>query len=284
MEDDFNLGFNSGYISDLDVYNSWLDAMVAANVTEIRVSIPNYDDAARIIIGKTHVAAVIAKGLRAIFGISADSLTAATWAAYEAVVLDTAAWAETNGVYEFQIGNELENINDDTTLTDTDVRNNILTLATAVKAVYTRGNVSYSCPGWTIDDWSILGKGDLDLLAANIYRGYSTFDDTWKTKINNLFSAFGNSCYISEFSLSSLSLDTYSTDEIIQSNDLNEMINYIKNLGIKKAFFFSYPSDEFGALKNNGVYRKLWDVLKIQNDWKRRKTASKSGLGGLSHG
>jgi hypothetical protein len=286
MEDNFNLSICVGYTADLDLFDSYLDDLIANNFTDVRISLRDYTNNAQVEITKSHVEHAISKGLRPIWGVSAASLTAADWANYVTAVTNAATWAEANGVYEFQIGNELENINDDTTLTDGDVRTNLKALATDIQLIFTRGKISYSCPGWSVNAWCVFGKGDIDILAANIYRGGLTFDDEWKTRINQLFDTFGaDGTYASEFSVSSTSLDSYSTDETTQLNGVTEMVNYIKNSGLKTSCYFAYEkSDEFGVKKADGTYRKLWDVLKITNDWKLRKTASKSGLGGLSHG
>jgi len=71
---------------------------------------------------------------------------------------------------------------------------------------------------------------------------------------------------LTEFSLSSVSLDTYSTDEAIQAVGVTEMIDYIKASGMTRAFFFCYYDDSgpfgpegFGALKDDGTYRLLWN-------------------------
>lgn len=257
---------------------------------------PDYQNAAWMAQSKAAVIRAVAKGVNPIWCISSNpannpayEITAANWNDYRLAVLDAAAWAQANGVFEFQIGNEEEMHNDDTTLTDAQLLINLKSLATEVQAIFTRGNVSYSVGASTtfINNWIVAGRGDLDLIELNIYRGGSApFNNDWKTHISNMVDAFGaDHTSITEFSLSYTSLDSYSTDEEEQATALLEMINYIKGLKIKKASFFNYgPLDTFGARKADGTYRKIWELLKIQNDWKRRKTSSQSGLGGLSHG
>lgn len=264
------------------VFDDYVDNLINNNITFLRVDIPIYNGAT-LERSKAGVIRAVAKGVKIIWGVSAPSvLTAANWGDFEAAVLDAAAWAEANGVYEFQLGNELEYINDNTTLTDAQLIINLKALATAVKLIYTRGNVSYSCWQEKIPDWITAGKGDLDILASNIYLNDT---DPWRTQIDNLIAAFGVSgTYLTEFGLNSISLDTYSTDEAEQAAAIIEMIKYAENAGMEKIFFYVYVGDTFGARKEDGTYRKLWDVLKITNDWKRRKTAGQANIRGLSHG
>lgn len=282
--------FSSAIISNFD--NS-VDDLLNNNITYLRVDIPDYQNAAVLAQSKAAVIRAIAKGANIIWGVSSNKfnnaayeITAANWGDFHDAILAAATWAEENGVYEFQLGNEEELHNDNTTLTDTQLIINLKALATEVQAIFTRGNVSYSCAQGFVNNWVTLGKGDLDILASNIYiGGIVPFTNAWKTDIDNLLSAFGvNGTYLTEFSLSYTSLDSYSSDEETQANIIQEMVNYIKDRGILRAMFYTYTGDTFGVRKADGTYRKLWDVLKIQNDWKKRKTAGQEKIRGLSHG
>ena len=166
------------------------------------------------------------------------------------------------------MGNEEELHNDDTTLTVAQLRTNLKSVATEVQAIFTRGNISYSCAQDSVNSWIAIGKGDIDILAANEYMGETTFNNnTWKTDITNLVNAFGaDGTYLTEFSLSCVSLDTYSTDEAIQAAAVTEMIEYIKASGMTRAIFFCYYDNSlpfgpegFGVVKTDGNYRLLWN-------------------------
>lgn len=273
----------------LEPFSTYIKELLANNITYIRIDIPNYQDVGWVSRSKLCIPYAVSQGVNVVWGVSStgagNELTAANWNDYRLASLDAAAWAEANGVYEFQLGNELEGSIDGTTLTAAQLIINLKSLATEVQAVFTRGNISYSCMPGSLSSWITAGKGDLDILAFNNYMGGLTFNDNWKNYINIAIAAFGSDgTYMTEFSLSYISLDSYSTNEETQLAALNEMINYIKNSGMKRAHFFYFIGDAFGARKANGVARKIWDLIKIQNDWKLRKTASKSGLGGLSHG
>jgi len=48
-------------------------------------------------------------------------------------------------------------------------------------------------------------------------------------------------------------------DESVQAEALNEMIEYIKNSGMKRAFYFTWQTNAYGIIKSDGTYRQLWD-------------------------
>ena len=94
--------------------------------------------------------------------------------------------------------------------------------------------------------------------------GGITFDDTWKTEIDNLINAFGaDGAYLTEFGPSYTSLNDYSTDEAVQAEAILEMINYITASGMIRAFYFLWfhLTLEMGVLKADGIYRLLWNSL-----------------------
>jgi hypothetical protein len=185
--------------------------------------------------------------------------------------LDAAQWAQDNGVYEFQLGNEEELHVDGTTMTVAQIITNLKSVATEVKAIFTNGNVSYSM-SWDNDIWRATGKGDIDILGLNVYRGseVGTFNDWWKEQISANFDVFGaDGMYISEFGLSSINIENYSTDEAVQAAGITEMIEYIKALGIERALFYSwhdYSGGLFGAVKNDGTYRLLWSQALLNSE------------------
>ena len=255
-------------------FSAQMANLVAAKFTDVRMTCCNWNSIGSINRGKAAVALAVAMGLNVIWGVSGSGnvMTLFNWKAYSDKVLELAAWAESNGVYEFQIGNEEESFNDNTTLTDTKLRENLRTLAIAVKAIFKRGKVSYSCQfdDFAVDPWIDEGKGDIDLLAINCYRGGLNFDNRWKTSITNMVNTFGvDGTYITEFNLSGHGLSYWSTDEAEQASGLAEMIDYIKASGVKRAMYFAYYDDMrpagpvgFGALKTDKTYRKLWNILR----------------------
>ena len=248
-------------------YDGWIDTLLANGFTEFRET-PTYQNTTWLAGSKASIIRNVSKGAKYIWGVSSsdgNTITSANWATFRQAILDAALWAQEHGVFEFQVGNEEEMHNDDDTLTDTQLRTNLKVVATEVQAIFTNGNVSYSCSANTTDinAWISIGKGDIDILACNIYRGgEGSFGDGWKTNITNLVNAFGvNGTYLTEFNLSYTSLDDYSADEAVQAVAITEMIDYIKASGMTRAFYhlWYHPWVPMGVLKDDGTYRLLWD-------------------------
>jgi hypothetical protein len=254
-------GFTTWYGDIEDAGDIWL----ANGFTETR-DLRDYLDATNVALSKAAVIAGNAKGLKAIWGVSSNPtvITAKNWANFRQAILDAAQWAQDNGVYEFQLGNEEEDHIDNTTMTVAQIVTNIKSVATDVQAIFTNGEVSYSCSQWAIDGFWRFDKGDIDILASNIYRGGNgTYNDDWKTRITAMVNAFGiDGTYLTEFNLSYSSLEDYSTDEAVQAAALTEMIDYIKASGMTRALFYNwhdYYDGLFGVVKDDGTYRLLWN-------------------------
>ena len=251
---------------------NYVDILLANGFTELRIDIPDYQDTEWLALSKAAVIRTVAKGAKVIWGVSSNALnntdytiTAKNWPIFRQAILDAAQWAQDNGVYEFQLGNEELDHNDDTTLTDAQLIVNLKSVATEVQAIFTNGDVSYSCGGWLISDWITAGRGNIDIVASNIYRGTSG-STAWKTRITALVNAFGiDHTYITEFSLNGSSLDTYSVDEAVQAVALTEMIEYIKDSGITRAIYFCWKGD-LGVVKYDGTYRLLWNQALLNTE------------------
>ena len=149
---------------------------------------------------------------------------------------------------------------------------NLKSVAADAQAIFTRGNISYTCGHDYISTWASAGKGDIDILASNVYMGYgSSKTDLWKTEINILVNAFGASgTYLTEWGLNSTSLDAYSADEAVQAAGVAEILDYIKVSGMTRAIFHCYEDPYymsglvFGARKHDGTYRLIWNDLTRQ--------------------
>ena len=291
----FTLGMvmSSVYVTP-EVFDSYVDDLLAHGITNLRVDIKDYQDDAMITKSKAQVPRAIAKGAKVIWGVSSNSysnaaytITAANWPNFRAAILEAAAWAQANGVYEFQLGNEEELHTDTyqgtgTTMTADQLQSNLKEVATYIKknSIYTRGNISYTTTAqWSLDKWHSLGRGDIDILAFNIYLNQYDSNDLGTNLYVNLAHDLAGAqktmadavswwgadhTYITEFSLNYKSLNNYSTNEAIQATGLASMINAIKAAGITRADFYDYTgdgADEFGARKSDGTYRKIWDVL-----------------------
>ena len=267
------------YASNVDEY---VDTWLANGIVDVRLDIPDYQNTTWLANSKAKVITAVAKGIRVLWGVSSNAynnvaytITTENWPIFRQAILSAAQWAEDNGVYEFQIGNEEEfhcdRWNPDATMKVPQLIANLKAVATEVKQIFTSGKVSYSCAHSYISDWCSGGKGDLDILASNIYRGGSAtedpFNDNWKTEVHSLVNAFGVSgTSITELNLSYLNINNYSTDEAVQATAVTEMLDYIKASGIKRVYWYAWKNDEFGIVKNDGTYRELiWDSLLNSN-------------------
>ena len=264
--------FRTENISEIDGH---VDILLANGFTEIRMDLPNWtDEWDSITHSKTSVIRVISKGVNVIWGVTQNNgsnsdltITAENWPLFRAAILSAAQWAQDNGVYEFQLGNEEEMHIDGTTITAAQIIINLKALATDVQEIFTNGKVSYTCYPPNIDDWVTAGKGDIDILASNVCMGGDgTYNDVWKTRITNLVNAFGaDGTYLTEFNLSWSDIDDCSIDEAVQAAAVTEMIEYIKASGMTRAIFFCYKDPWWisgspsGTLKSDGTYRLLWN-------------------------
>jgi hypothetical protein len=251
-------GFDAWY----DNVYTYGDIWLANGFTEWR-GLRNYTNTGEVNGSKAAVIAGNTKGLKAIWGVGSGgtTITSTNWANFRAAILSAATWAQANGVYEFQLGNEEEWHVDGTTMTVAQLIINLKDVATDVQAIFTNGNVSYTCAQGHIDDWITAGKGDIDILASNVYIGGEGWypSDLWETRITNLVNAFGvNGTYLTEFAPSSSSLDDYSANEAVQVAALTEMIEYIKTSGMIRALFYCWKDDDFGVVKTDDSYRLLW--------------------------
>jgi len=338
------LGMGLFSTSTPSIFDNYIDTLLANGFTELRIDIPNYQDKTWLAQSKDAVAKAAARGANVVWGVSSYNtsnpnytITAENWPSFRQAILDNAKWAQDNGVYEFQLGNEedmhiwrhpvsITRTNNIATATfeedhgftagnpviiwggnpsdfnaysanpvmitvtgpktftypsmgddgqvsnpretfignmpETTIEANIKALATEVQAIFTRGNISYTTSdSYFMDKWHALGRGDIDILAWNVYSN----QESWQNDVANMINWWGaDHSYITEFNLNYRSLDDYSTDEAAQAAALTSMIEYIKSSGVTRANYFCYPGDKFGAMKGNGSYRELWNNAILQ--------------------
>ena len=266
------LGMMISQMGPNEEYDKWIDELMSQGFSEFR-EVPTYQTWQWVDQSKASLLRNIPKGAKYIWGVSSNRydnpdnvITADNWPLFRQAILDAAQWAQDNGVYEFQIGNEEEYHIDRETMTTEQIIINLKEVATEVQKIFTRGNVSYSSEHDNISDWAAAGKGDIDILASNVYKEYGSYKtDLWKSEIDELINTFGpDNTYITEWGLNSSSIPEYSADEAIQAAGIDEMFNYIKDSGMTRATFFmwNHPTTEWGVLRtSDGEYRELWDSL-----------------------
>jgi hypothetical protein len=262
----------------MHIYPSWLsyvDTMIANGFTELAMGSADYENAGYLADCKTVIPQIIAKGATVTWGITTTAtLTAANWGAFRTAVLAGAEWAQNNGVFEFKIGNEFEF---NMTLTQSQLIANLKALATEVQAIFTNGNVAYSCGQNQniIDAWVSAGRGDIDIIASNVYKGGSwdggsdPYDLSYQNRIDALMTFGSEHTYLTEFNVSYSNLEDYSEDEAVQAAAVTEMINYIKASGMTRAIWYAWKDDgdaHFGVVKNDGTYRLLWSQALLNSE------------------
>ena len=266
----FSTSDNLWYAED-SVFDQQVLTLIANGFTTIRLDLCTYDDTDAIARSKAAALRAMVAGLNVVWGIASDGdhiLTSTTWPGFSTAVQSAATWAEANGIWEFQIGNEEEYHNDDDTLTDTQLIANLKSLATTVQGIFTSGNVSYSTSIDFVSNWQTAGKGDIDLLAWTVYTTGNSEPVPWENAIDEISSTWGASAYVSEFSPSWVNLADFSADEGLQADKVEEMIAYFIKSGIPRAYYFCFYDDSrpygvqgFGAQKTDLSFRQLWYSL-----------------------
>lgn len=146
-----------------------------------------------------------------------------------------------------------------------ELRDNLKSVATECQAIFIRGNISYTTNQDQISAWNTLGKGDLDLIAFNVYRGgLGSYSNAWKTAIDNIVTNWGNEAYITEWSVSYTSLNDWSTNEERVAAGIAEMLDYIQEAGISKAIFYSFAEADFGVYDGTN-FKLFWNNLTTNN-------------------
>jgi hypothetical protein len=260
------LGMDMFTVWDDEDMDTELDILSANGFEYLRLDLPDWDDDEWLAESKEGVIAAVGKGFKVIWGVSAFSagtLTTSNWSDFSDAVLAAALWAQNNGVYEFQIGNEVNNAIDGITILDSDIPGLMRTIATSAQAIFTNGNISYSIGPWELNNvWDGESRGDIDIIAMNVYRGTPESTD-WEDDIDLLISNWGlEHCYITEFNLNPTSIATYSADTDVQAQATSEMIEYFKTAGITRAHYFYWKADAMGVRNADGSYKeKIWNIL-----------------------
>lgn len=181
--------------------------------------------------------------LKILYGATWNGLSDTNQSEYHDGIMAEAQWAMDNGMDEFQISNETEN-NKSGSISDADIRIFLRSLATDVKAVFTRP-ICYAVAQGREDGWISEGRGDLDKIAFNIY-GHSGAYNSFVALLQKVYDAFGDNCFISEWNVNPAWLDTSingitpvdsSFDEVYGS-ELIRRLNAIISIGFDEAYFF----------------------------------------------
>jgi hypothetical protein len=288
------LGMNVGSNFNFDVeyptsqVNKDLDYLKSVGFTKIRCACPTYDSSVGIANIKLLALAAKSRGFYVIVGITSGgtSFGTSSQAAYQTTLDDLTAFCITNNIDELQVGNEMENHVDGTTMSLDDVRPFIRNLATRVKTDlgYT-GKISYSCgQGFSTKSaaWIADGNlGDLDYLPINVYGDYpNDYNLGFNYYLSQIYNKFGDRTYVSEFNV------FYTWTNVVSQLPIENIIkqvqnrlNVVKNSGVKRGYFFCwrFDSDYFSAkLNNEDIHPMFWQLIGSRKPTTIRTSISRS--------
>lgn len=202
------------------------------------------------------------------------SMSATEWTTYRTAVLAEAAYLQAQSYnITFELGNEMEDKADGTTLTVAQMIANIGTLATDVKAVYTRGPIGYSpydYNGTTYDSWISIGRGGLDYINVHPYcqlmtgnRGVVT---TGFEAAAKMAKAFPGHVDATEFGMEATAAAFDLVPKSLKNAKMGELWQYMKTIGIGRAFVYNWvgylnEDDDFAIKKIDGTFDASWQAL-----------------------
>lgn len=215
----------------------------------------------------TKIAAGLAQqvGLEILFGGSSSvTLTSDNWDTYADAIVDLAGWAAANNITNFSIGNELELLNG-SGITDSQLIDRLLLLATAVKALNPSLIVHYQVSNGAETQWVDLG--DINRLGLNIYGDDGSFS-TFESRATDFQTAHPVAGYISEFNIH-FTWASVTTDEEKQMVEISRRYRVLRDLGFDRIYQFcwrySNSSDDFSILRLDSSYRLFTNVIATDN-------------------
>lgn len=166
----------------------------------VRIALPSYNSTDGVANARQLALAYKAAGYFVSYGVTGNSgsQNATTYAAWKAQVPTEAAWAHTNNIDRFYIGNEEDwqaQIGNFGTVTDATVRTDVLSLAATLKAAYPSMEIVYSTAQGTVSQWHTAGTGSLDHLGFNMYDTQANFP----ANLDYFASQIGSKYFVSEW-------------------------------------------------------------------------------------
>lgn len=227
-------------------------------------------------------------GFHVMWGFSSmgqTTINSSNWNSYANSVIAEATYCQANDVCDlFIIGNEMEQFNDNTTLTDAQLRTNIRALGTSVKAVFSRPIVycaEYGSSASTFGTyrWIQEGKANIDYLGANLYGNYDVSTHRYLPRyaigqggIPALNAAFGSNWILSEFGVDGTNTVFNAMSEDRKNAEMATYLEFIKNNNVGRAYLYQYrafddndANDSFFLRYSNGRCRPAWYALATNN-------------------
>lgn len=180
-----------------------------------------------------------------------------------------AAWAQANGIDQFQFMNEEEAFLGSSVFSQSQIRDKSRTLATELQTIFTNGPISRSIDNvnWFVWTQDSAGRGDIDIMGLNDYSTIAdTGTDTFKSRAQTWINAFGASnSAITEWNVSA-SFANYG-NELKETQIIRYRQKVLQDLGYTDTYFFtlrwenSGSDDQFAVFKKNGAKTLWWNVL-----------------------
>jgi hypothetical protein len=259
------IGINYGHQSLYDASQVEADFtfLKAQGITRLRIAMPTFDSTSGAIAnGQDMVQRALNHGFYTVWGVvvgyGPGTITASRWAAGKAYILNTLVpWAQSNGLSELCLTNESELSADNTTITAAQIRADIRSMASTIKAGGFSGKVSYSTSILQTyrTPWITEGIGVLDLIGFNSYDVLTNFN----ARNSAIVFAFGDRTYVSEFGSNGGGYPDFNNEQAFY-NDTSARIMSIQNAGIASGYSFCYrdgsygvPPNTFGLVKTDGT-------------------------------
>ena len=212
------------------------------------------------------------KGFYVIHGVAGASLTSSTINDFATALQTHCDWCVSNGIAEFQIGNE-EEYHHDASITDQQIRDFVRNQASIIRSKYgSRIKISYAAYhaeiGWvgevtggkTIDQ--VLGS--LDYISSNNYGWSFQNTDSFKNEVYPIKNTFGDRCYISEWGVTSDWNSVKNECYPAIASEVKKRRDYLKSIGIP-GFFYIYnygnTDNRFSCRNFDGTYNAMWYAL-----------------------
>lgn len=261
------MGINVGFSNQTDLVKFAADLRYLGRYTnKLRITIPSWNDSAGIANVRLLVLQAQAMGFKTTYGVTAAGTghNAAYVDSWLAQVDTEAAWANTNGVDLFHIGNEEDwwaEIGGITGYTSAQIQTFVLAKAAALKGTYPDLKICYSTAEGEFLAWDAIGAGGnanwqyLDKFGINMYNA-----DFSGTLSYALSLGFGGKLFLTEWADNQTyvgggySAATYRADLLARRKA-------IQAAGVE-AYFFSWDwggsygsSDDWGLSNGDNTYK-----------------------------
>lgn len=251
------VAFNAAYAANHLQY-------VGRYTRNLRLSIPSWNDTTGISSMRQLVAVARDAGFKTSYGVTAAGTghNLAYYNSWKAQVIIEAAWAAVNGVDTFYIGNEEDWFVEiggfaGSGLTQNSVQNDVLAMATTLRASYPTMRLVYSTAQGCVAGWNTHNTGNLNALGFNMYDTVAAFSASLDYFLTL---SFANKMFISEWGANGPYPSLGITAQQYR-DDLAARLVKIRSTGIE-AYFFTYDwggsygtSTDWGLYSGDGTYK-----------------------------